>query len=103
MALDNPRAILPNLPKDIVFETIFGLALFWLATMLSYEKIQFLTVRGGDKVINTNDYLQPIAINKASNIDILTGSDPFGEINYHPSFLNIHLKREEMKEYLDKK
>lgn len=100
---ENDDNAFPTLPNDIKLEVVSGLVLFFLATILSYSQLQYLTVRGPAKIISTGEYLQPINLHEASNIDLLTGSDPFGEINYHPSFVDIREKRSKMKEYLSKK
>lgn len=100
LVLDNPDAVLPKLPLDIKLEAISGLVFFILAEFIGNSVLRFLTIRGEERIIDTHEYLKPVSMNKASNINVLLNSDPYGEINYHPSFVDIQAKRKEMKEFL---
>ncbi|CDO96599.1 unnamed protein product [Kluyveromyces dobzhanskii CBS 2104] len=101
--LENPDAQTPGLPVDIKLEAICGLIFFIVGKFVSYSKITHLTIRGEERIIEANQYLKLIALNKASNTDVLTNSDPYGEINYHPAFVDIHYKRKAYKEYINRK
>lgn len=100
LVLDNPDAVLPKLPLDIKLEAISGLVFFILAEFIGNSVLRYLTIRGEERIIDTHEYLKPVSMNKASNINVLLNSDPYGEINYHPSFVDIQAKRKEMKEFL---
>ena len=90
------------LPNDIQLEVVIGLSLFMLSVFLSFDKLEYLPLKGGHTALTQGKYLQEIDMNKATTIDNLMGSDPYGYINYTPAFVDIHAKRQEVSEWLAK-
>lgn len=88
------------MPKDIKYETYAGLVLFVLAVFTSFEKLQYLPIESNDgMIISEGNYLKEIALNKATNVDNLIGSNPNGEIVFTPSFVDVHAKRKLSREW----
>lgn len=98
--LENPDAKTPGLPDDVKLEALCGLLFFILGTFISQSKLKYLSIRGEERIMETDEYLKPIELNKASSTDVVINNDPYGEINYLPSFVDIHAKRKLFKEYL---
>ncbi|AJP39439.1 ER membrane protein complex subunit 5 [Saccharomyces cerevisiae] len=99
-SLNNAQGAISKLPKDIMYETYAGLILFVLAVFTSFEKLQYLPIESNDgKIISQGNYLKEIALNKATNVDNLIGSNPNGEIIFTPSFVDVHMKRKICREW----
>lgn len=92
-----------QIPKDIKYETITGLVLFVLSAFLSFEKLSYYPLVGPKKSLTQGQYLEDIAMSKATNVDNLIGSDPAGAVNYTPSFVDIINKREQVRQHIAKK
>ncbi|AMD20631.1 HDL113Cp [Eremothecium sinecaudum] len=92
-----------RLPIDIQLEVITGLILFTLAVFLSFDKLEYLTLRGPRKLLSQNQYLSEIQMTAATKKDNLIGSDAYGEFTFMPSFVDIHAKRKEIREYISRK
>ncbi|CAI4064773.1 hypothetical protein SKDZ_09G1350 [Saccharomyces kudriavzevii ZP591] len=89
-----------KLPRDIKYETYAGLLLFVLAVFTSFEKLQYLPIHSDHgMIISQGNYLKEIALNKATNVDNLVGSNPNGDIIFSPSFVDIHAKRKLSREW----
>ncbi|AET39414.1 Emc5p Ecym_4354 [Eremothecium cymbalariae DBVPG len=89
-----------TLPYDIQLEVLCGLLLFTLSVFLSFEKLKYIPLVRSRELLTQNQYLQEIQMNKATKKDNLIGNDPFGEFSCMPSFINIHRKRKEIRDYL---
>ena len=90
-----------QIPKDIKYETITGLVLFVLSAFLSFEKLSYYPLVGPKKSLTQGQYLEDIAMSKATNVDNLI--DPAGAVNYTPSFVDIINKREQVRQHIAKK
>ncbi|KAL3240353.1 Emc5p RNJ42_03571 [Nakaseomyces bracarensis] len=90
-----------TLPLDIKFEVLCALILFALGSFLSFDTLQYYTVRGERKLVGPKEYLADIKLNKATNIDNLIGCDPNGEVSYAPSFVDVKAKREEVQKWMN--
>ncbi|KOG98863.1 ER membrane protein complex subunit 5 [Saccharomyces pastorianus] len=99
-SLNNAQTVIHELPKDIKYETYAGLLLFVLAVFTSFKKLQYLPIESNDgMIISEGNYLKEIALNKATNVDNLIGSNPNGEIVFTPSFVDVHAKRKLSREW----
>lgn len=92
-----------RIPKDILYETIVGLAIFVLSSFLSFEKLSYVPLLGPKKLLTQGQYLLDIEMSKATNVDNLIGSDPAGAVNFTPNFVDIIAKRAQVKEWEAKK
>lgn len=89
-----------NLPVDIKIEVLVALTLFTIGVMMSFDKLQYLTLSGPRRIVSQDQYLQELPMNAATKKDNLIGNDPHGAFTYMPSLVNIHGYRKYMKEHL---
>ncbi|KAL6949079.1 hypothetical protein ACO0QE_001567 [Hanseniaspora vineae] len=87
-----------NLPLDIKYEVYSALVLFILGVFCSFDKITY-TPFSSTHTKNTGEYLQPIAMNKATTIDNLQELDPYGMVNNTPYIVDIIAKRKAYSEW----
>ncbi|EJS43305.1 kre27p [Saccharomyces arboricola H-6] len=93
-------SVITDLPKDIKYEVYVGLLLFILGVFTSFEKLQYLPIENNDgMIISQGNYLKEIALNKATNVNNLVGSNPNGEVIFSPSFVDVHAKRKITREW----
>lgn len=90
-----------NLPLDIKYEVYSALALFVLGVFCSFDKITY-TPLSSTRTKDTGEYLQPIAMNKATTIDNLQELDPYGMVNNTPYIVDIIAKRKAYSEWESK-
>lgn len=87
------------LPKDVQLEAICGVVLLTLSIFMSFSKLQSIPLGGKLKILRSNEYLKEISMNKATNAKNLIGCDPYGGTTYLPNLVDIHAKREEIKQW----
>lgn len=95
-----------TLPKDIKYEAILGFILFIISVFISFEKIQYFSLRRQEghsiETLSQGQYLKFISLNKATDSDNMMNSDPTGDVSYTPNMIHIHEKRKQMSDWLQK-
>ncbi|CAB4255741.1 similar to Saccharomyces cerevisiae YIL027C KRE27 Member of a transmembrane complex required for efficient folding of proteins in the ER [Maudiozyma barnettii] len=94
------------LPIDIKYEAIAGLLLFIISVFVSFEKIEYYSLRRQEghsiETLSQGQYLKYITLNKATDRDNMINSDPTGDVSYTPNMVHIHEKRKLMRDWIQK-
>ncbi|SMN21147.1 similar to Saccharomyces cerevisiae YIL027C KRE27 Member of a transmembrane complex required for efficient folding of proteins in the ER [Maudiozyma saulgeensis] len=94
------------LPIDIKYEAIAGLLLFIISVFVSFEKIEYYSLRRQEghsiETLSQGQYLKYITLNKATDRDNMINSDPTGDVSYTPNMVHIHEKRKQMRDWIQK-
>lgn len=99
----SPSGVSSQIPRDIVYENLIGVALFVLSAFFSFEKLSYYPLLGPKIALTQGQYLEDIGMDKATNVDNLIGNDPSGAINHTPSFVDVIAKREQTRQWASKK